>query len=436
MPIPPQQLPIGVQNYPEIATDSLLYVDKTAYIAKMISEHGTKAWFLGRPRRFGKSLIVSTLKTVFSGQRELFKGLAIEERLDEEIFAARPVIALDMSLVTNILGIEEFQKSLGRVTSSSAVWRGAKSATPNAISSPVEPFLFRGDPDLPPGEILSDLITNLSKLSGQRIAVLIDEYDKPYLDLIKTPKEAEKVRATMRDYFTRLKAIDEYISFIFVTGISKFSRMGVFSALNNLRDISVSPEYATICGFTQEELSGPLGARVEAVAASLGKNRNELLKELKDYYDGFSFDGVTRVFNPFSVMLFLAEKVFDNYWFDSGTPQIIAQYIKGKRLTVEEFRGMATTRSFIKNPGEIGASGAASFLYQAGYLSVRADKLTNKYTLDYPNREVYESMSRLLVENFFGDANIAEGASDNLRNALVLCILIFFGYGGRIMVTT
>ncbi|MDR1165575.1 MAG: ATP-binding protein [Deltaproteobacteria bacterium] len=413
---PLQELPVGVQNFPEIIKDSLVYVDKTAYISEMISRHGVKAWLLSRPRRFGKSLVFSTLKTLFSGQRELFNGLAIENRLDEKIFAPRPVIALDMSLVTNNLGIAELQNSLGRVTSSSAIWREDEKASISPLFPSAEPSRF--ERPLPPGEILFDLIKNMSTRSGQKVAVLIDEYDKPYMDLIRTPEEAEKIRVTMRDYYTRLKAADEYISFIFITGIGKFARMGVFSSLNNLLDISTIPEFAAICGFTHQELSGRLGAYVEEAAIKLGKKRDDLLEELKDYYDGFSFDGKTRVYNPFSTLLFFTVKKFNNFWFNSGTPKVIAQYIKDNRLTVEEFHGRTVSKAFVENPGEIDTAAPMSLLYQAGYLSLRADDSDGEYVLDYPNREVYQSMSRLLVGNFLGGDINADDAFRYLRKIL------------------
>ncbi|MDR1164973.1 MAG: ATP-binding protein [Deltaproteobacteria bacterium] len=415
---PRQELPVGVQTFAQIINNGLLYVDKTAYIAEMVSSYGTKAWFLARPRRFGKSLIVSTLESLFTGPRELFKSLAIEKRLGEEIFAPRPVISLDMSDAVTDLGVDEFRRSLARLTSSSAIWREDERSLASSASSPAAAFIFPPDATLSAAEILGDLIQTLSKRSGQRVAVLIDEYDKPILDFIKKPDEAEMIRETMRNYYARLKSNDKYISFIFISGISKFSRMSVFSAMNNLDDISIDEKYSAICGFTHNEFTEKFAAHLEETAIILGSSREDLLEKLKDYYDGFSFDGKTRVYNPFSALLFFKKRVFDNFWFISGTPQIIAHYLKDKRLTVEEFRGMLVPRYFISNPGEIDSSGPASFLYQSGYLSVRLDELTNKYTLDYPNREVYESMSRLLVDNYFDAAPIAEEERDKLRDAL------------------
>ncbi|MDR1166235.1 MAG: ATP-binding protein [Deltaproteobacteria bacterium] len=413
----PKSLPIGIQTFEKIINDHYFYLDKTDIIARMIEEKAA-AYFLARPRRFGKSLLLSTLEALFSGQREFFAGLAIEKKLDEEIFAARPVIRLDMSYAQTDMGLVEFRRTLGELTSSSAIWQGGRWSLTRFLSSSPKSFIFNQADNLSPAEILTKLIEKLAKKSGRKVAVLIDEYDKPYLDLLKKPDEAEEIREALRAYYTILKASDKHISFIFITGISKFTRMGVFSAMNNIRDISVCPEYAALCGFTHEELAERLGEQVNEAASKLGKKRDDLLEELRAYYDGFSFDGVTRVYNPFSTLLFLVEKRFDNYWFDSGTSQVIAQYIQDKRLTVEEFRGMEVSRAFVKNPGEINNSGPEGFLYQAGYLSVRAGKDDNIFTLDYPNREVYESMSRLLVDNFVGNAAKADGARVNLRRAL------------------
>jgi hypothetical protein len=204
----------------------------------------------------------------------------------------------------------------------------------------------------------------------------------------------------------------------YITGVSKFARVGVFSALNNLVDISVFSRYGSICGFTHAELSDRLGPYVEKAAQCLELNTDDLLEKLKDYYDGFSFDGITRVYNPFSTLLFLFKQEFSNYWFESGTTQVISQYLKDKNLTVEEFRGRKIDKNFAQNPGEIDSSGPESFFYQSGYLSLRPGSSENTFTLDYPNREVYESMSRLLVENIVGDPVTATDAFDDLRDAL------------------
>ncbi|MDR1166536.1 MAG: ATP-binding protein [Deltaproteobacteria bacterium] len=411
-----KNLPVGLQSFPKIIQEQFFYLDKTDFIARMIDEKAGP-YFLARPRRFGKSLLISTLAALFSGKREFFTGLAIEKRLDEKIFAARPVIRLDMSYVKTNIGFAEFYRTLGRMTSSSAIWQGSKWSLTRFLFASPKSFDFNPSAKLSPAEILTKLIEKLAKKSGRKVVVLIDEYDKPYLDLLNMPDEAEKVRDELRAFYTILKASDDHISFTFITGISKFTRTGVFSAINNIRDISVSPEYAALCGFTHDELARRFEKQIDEAASKLGKNRDDLLEELRDYYDGFSFDGVTRVYNPFSTLLFFVDKRFDNYWFDSGTSQVIAQYIKDNRLTVEEFRGMEVSRAFVKNPGEINNSGPESYLYQSGYLSVRAGKNENIYTLDYPNREVYESMSRLLVDNFIGNTAIADGARINSLKA-------------------
>ncbi|MDR1164772.1 MAG: AAA family ATPase, partial [Deltaproteobacteria bacterium] len=412
-----KRLPLGIHSLEQIIEYDSIYLDKTDFIAKMIDE-GEGVYFLARPRRFGKSLIVSTFEALFSGKKELFKGLAIENRLDEKLFAPRPVIKLDMSLLNTDLSVAAFRSSLARLTSSSAIWREDERSHASSASSPGEKFKFTPEPNLTAADILEDLIQTLFERSGRRIAVIIDEYDKPYLDFIKKPDEAEMIRETMRNYYARLKGNGQYISFIFVTGVSKFSRMGIFSAFNNLQDISIDEKYAAICGFTHDEFADKFDAHIEMAARGLGITRDKLLEKLKDYYDGFSFDGKTRVYNPFSALYFFKRQHFDNFWFMSGTPQIIAHYIKDKRLTVEEFRGTPVSRFFLDNPGEINASGPASFFYQSGYLSVRADESSEKYTLDYPNREVYESMSRLLIDNFYDAAPEAEKERENLKKAL------------------
>ncbi|MDR1164721.1 MAG: ATP-binding protein [Deltaproteobacteria bacterium] len=410
-------LPIGIKSFAKIIKNDYIYVDKTRIIAQMIDE-GSAAYFFARPRRFGKSLVASTLEALFSGQKELFKGLAIENRLDEELFAPRPLIALDMSLTNTNLGVDEFRRSLASLTSSSTIWREDAPSRASSAFSPANDFYFKPDPTLSAPQILGDLIKTLFTRSGRRIAIIIDEYDYPYLGFVKDPEKAEEIGLTMRNYYTRLKALGQYISFVFITGVSKRTGMGLFSALNNLDDISIDHKYAGLCGFTHEELIGNFGDRARKTATTLGKTPDELLEEFKNYYYGFSFDGNTRVYNPFSALLFLDENAFYNYWFDIGSSQTIAEYINDNCLTVEEFRKIPISRNFIRDPDPIDSSGPESFLYQTGYLSVRAGEIAYSYTLDYPNREVYQSMSRLLINTFFPNSSKAENARAKLRKSL------------------
>jgi hypothetical protein len=272
---------------------------------------------------------------------------------------------------------------------------------------------------IPSNEILFKLIEKCAENANSQVAVLIDEYDKPYLSFTQYSTEMEKVRGLLRDYYTQLKAAEENISFIFITGVSKFSLGGIFSTLNNITDISISPRFGAICGFTQPELESRFASHIEATAQALLMSPAELLAEMRDYYDGFCFDGQTRVYNPFSTMQFFYNQEFDNYWFESGTSLHIAQYLWDKRLTVEQFRGMTIDRQLARDPGEIDQASPKCYLYQFGYLSLRPGKSKGAFTLDYPNREVLEAMSRLLIRNFLGsaDADLAfESLADSFRD--------------------
>ena len=382
-------LPIGIQTFAKLRRNGDLYVDKTAYLARLIDAGGV--YFFSRPRRFGKSLTVTTLDAIFSGQKELFKDLAIESRLDDERFTARPVIRLDMSMVATDSGIEALKQSLARIT-----WERA------------DILGLRLDPDLPHSAILRNLIQASSRQAGRPVTVLIDEYDKPYLDFFDQPNTAGKVREIMRNYYTQIKAADEYIGFVFITGISKFSRMGVFSAMNNIKDISILPEYGAMCGYTHEEMLRYFDAYIDETARHLELDRQSLLDKVRDYYDGFCFDGQTMLYNPFSTLQFFADKRFFNYWFESGTASFISKYLRDRHLTVEQFRGLTVDNAFARNPGEIDKATPESFLYQSGYLSLRPTAIDGFFTLDYPNYEVLKSMSALLMSNFFGD-NVQAG---------------------------
>ncbi|MDR3155196.1 MAG: ATP-binding protein [Deltaproteobacteria bacterium] len=399
---PLQGVAVGEQSFERIIVNGWVYVDKTGRIADLIASP-TNVWFLSRPRRFGKTLTVDTIEAVFSGDRELFAGLAIESRLGEARFAPRPVIRLDMSKAATDMGPEELVGSLRRMTLAAAA--GLEVEVPQ---------------DYPAGEILQSLVSECSRKHGRPAAVLVDEYDRPLLDFLDSPEEAEKARRILRGYYTQLKNSYKRISFLFVTGISKFSRMGVFSSFNHLTDISVKPGFGSFLGFTHDELKRRFGPHIRETAGTLGMSEEAFLEKLRAYYDGFCFDGVTKVYNPYSTLQFFSEfgGIFTNYWFSSGTPSYLAEYLKNRRLTVEEFRGFPVDRNSAENPGEPDTAPPWSCLYQAGYLSLRPGDSADRFTLDYPNEEVHESMSKLLMANLFGDSAEYEKSRRGFLEAL------------------
>jgi hypothetical protein len=397
----PQKLPIGIQTFEEIIKEGYLYVDKTRFLIDLIDSG--KVYFLSRPRRFGKSLTVSTFEAIFSGKKELFKGLAAEEFFERPGYEASPVIWLDMSKVVTDRGVQILDSSMLMQVASNADRMSVKLselATQN------------------PAMALSELMRLAAKNFGRSVAVLVDEYDKPILDFIDQPDKAEEARTTLRSFYTQIKSSDQDIRFVFITGITKFSKMGVFSAMNNLRDISMTNRYATMLGYTEDELVGNFGPHIEQAAKNLDVSPEKLLERMKNYYDGFSFDGNSRLYNPFSTLNFFDEAAFKNFWFESGTPSYIAKLMKDRHLPVEEFRGVEVGRDFAAYPGEIENADAVSFLYQSGYLSLRPG-VADDYSLDYPNREVLSSMSSLLAENILGSRAEAENSRQSLRQCLM-----------------
>jgi hypothetical protein len=373
------KLPIGIQTFQRLRMEGYLYVDKTKYLVDLI-DNGS-VYFLSRPRRFGKSLTISAFDALFSGKKELFKGLSAEEFLERPDYRAYPMIRLDMSEISGNDGRDSVYSRMMMILERNAKRHGAE---------------LRG---ASPQEALARMIGDIYDEKGS-VVILVDEYDSPMLDVADSDGKAEMIREIMSDFYKQIKAADERVRFVFITGISKFSRMSVFSAMNNLQDISMKKEYGTMLGYTHDEILKYFGGFIGATADNIGVSGDELLRQMADYYDGFSFDGESKLYNPYSTLNFFADSEFNNYWINSGTPSYIAKYMRDHRLTVEQFRGMGITKDFAASPGEIENSSAASFLYQSGYLTLRPG-IANDFSLDYPNREVLTAMSRLLTENIF-----------------------------------
>jgi hypothetical protein len=279
------------------------------------------------------------------------------------------------------------------------------------------------------------LLEDVREITAQKIVLLIDEYDAPVISLIQRPKPTyderlvDQTRNVMRRFYSMIKANDGILDFVFITGISKFSGMGVFSTLNNLVDISTNPEFAAFMGLTQEELEVNFAPYIKETAQKLRMEEKELLTHIREYYDGFSFDGMTRVYNPFSTLLFFSNSEFKKYWSRSGSNTFIRKFLKDRKLTVEEFSGLRISNDFADSPGEIGTTPPAGFLYQAGYLTLRKDDM-GSYSLDYPNFEVRAALSALFLDNCFASETQAMEAALKLGDCLaagdVLKMLVLF----------
>ena len=368
-------LPIGIQSFERLRSMNKLYVDKTRHLMKLV-EDNTRV-FLSRPRRFGKSLTLSTLEAMFSGKTELFQGLAAEAWVAERAEHPVPVLRLDMSQRDTADPVK-FDESLSLDLSWQAEDFGIE-------------LLSQGN-----GNRLQELLRALYKARGP-VVVLIDEYDKPILDKIGLPDEAEAMRGVLRGFYAVLKGCDEYLRFVMLTGISKFSKTGVFSAMNNLRDISLSERYGDIVGYTQAELEDNFSDWIDAAAEKMKRSRSEVLEGIEEYYDGFCFDGVTRLYNPFSVLNFFSDCSFSNYWYSSGSPSFIVEYMKRHGIEApESYRHRVVNVDFAESQ-EIERARPESFLYQSGYLTIESRE-EQELTLDYPNREVLDSLSRMYLE--------------------------------------
>jgi hypothetical protein len=241
------------------------------------------------------------------------------------------------------------------------------------------------------------VIKGAARKSGQRVAVLVDDYDKPFLDFMGKPGELETVRAIFRNYYVQLKASDERVAFIFITGAAKFSLHNFISGLDSLYDISIDPGYGAVCGFTDDEMKNNFGLHIEAAAERLDMAGDELMDLIRAHYGGFCFDGATRVCNPFSAVEFLQAKTFRNFWFEGETRHYLAEYMKARRLALGWFQDRTISGSFAGNPGDPDRTPPEGFLYQAGCLTLRPGLAPDQFTLACPNLEVMRGMFRLLM---------------------------------------
>ena len=373
-----KSLPLGVQDFSDLIAQNCLYVDKTRQIAAMIGEG--KYFFLSRPRRFGKSLLVSTLKAFFEGRRDLFRGFWLEQRED---WTPHPVIHFDASLIPRdtearlTAGLFEFCQQV-------AEQYGVALRTKEYDAA------------------FAELIRRLAERSDANVVVLIDEYDKPILDALPDLAGARRQRDILKNFYEILKGSDQYLRFVFITGVSKFSKVSVFSGLNNLRDITLSPHFATLAGYTQEELERDFDEHLQQASLQNHLTRAALLADIRRWYNGYSWNGEDRVYNPFSVLNFFAEQQFGNYWFASGTPTFLLNLITSQQYETTEFENKRVPE-LIFDGGDLEQMNVFALLFQTGYLTITAkerDYAGATYTLNYPNFEVKQAFLTLLLHRF------------------------------------
>ena len=382
-----RKLPLGIQTFREIREDHCYYVDKTPYIQRLLDDG--KHYFLSRPRRFGKSLFVDTLKELFEGNEPLFRGLDVHGRWDWSV--RHPVIRLDFSR-------GDYRTPAGLQADMMA-----------QLETVEEAFGINRRYDTAP-ERFGYLIRALHERTGQRAILLVDEYDKPTLDTLETPEVARVNRDYLRGLCSNVKFADAHLRFTFLTGVSKFSKVSLFSGLNNLYDITLDPHYSALCGYTEADLD-------EVFAPELpGLDR----ERIREWYNGYNWRGDERVYNPFDVLLLFRNREFDAWWFETGTPSFLVQTLTRRGIGSVALDGMRGNRDLL-SAFDVDAIEPEALLFQTGYLTIRDEQDLGGeplYRLGYPNREVRQSLNRVLLRAMAPDPSRQLATSVRLRELL------------------
>ena len=378
-----RKYPIGIQTFSEIRERNYLYIDKTQYLVDFIDK-GYKYVFLSRPRRFGKSLFASMIHAYYEGRKDLFEGLAMGEY--EKDWVKHPVLHLDMSAAKH-MDKDMLERYLADMLTDQEAVFGYKSE--------------KQDPNIR----LKDLVVTANRLTGRKVALIIDEYDAPLLDVVHEELNLVALRRAMQNFYSPIKSLDPYLEFVFLTGITKFAQLSIFSELNNLFNISMYDKYSAICGISSEELHTQMLPDVERLAEHLHLSVDETFERLKRKYDGYHFSKNSEdVYNPFSLIKALASGDIGDYWFDSGTPTYIIKLLQKYNVGLRDLTGQdAGVSDFDVSPENM--TTALPLLYQSGYLTILHDApTTDLYTLGYPNEEVRTGMVRSLAANYLTPA--------------------------------
>ena len=383
-----RRLPIGMQTFRDIREQDCYYVDKTGYVRRLLAQG--KHYFLSRPRRFGKSLFLDTLKELFEGNQPLFEGLAIHDRWDWS--ERHPVLRLSFG---SGLFKEPGQLALTLKEQLAAAERRAGVAT---------------DYDTAPGRLAS-LLEALHRQAGRPVVLLVDEYDKPILDALEEPEVARANRDFLRSVYAVVKESDAHIRFSFITGVSKFSKVSLFSGLNNLKDITLNPHYSAICGYTDEDLDSVFAPELE------GLDR----EQVRDWYNGYSWRGDEKVYNPFDILLLFDTREFAAHWFETGTPTFLVDTLFDRRVSALALDGMVGSAELLST-FDVGDMPTEALLFQTGYLTIERPEPRGGemfYRLGYPNQEVRQSLNRSLLNRMTGDASRRAAHSARLYDLLL-----------------
>ena len=377
--------PIGIQNFEKIRNDGYFYIDKTALMYQMVKTGSY--YFLSRPRRFGKSLLISTLEAYFQGKKELFEGLAVEKL--EKDWIKHPILHLD-------LNIEKYDtpESLDKILNDNLeYWESQYGTRPSETS-----FSLR----------FAGIIQRACEKTGQRVVILVDEYDKPMLQAIGNEELQKQFRNTLKPFYGALKTKDGYIKFALLTGVTKFGKVSVFSDLNNLDDISMWNEYVEICGVSEREIHENLEAELHEFAAARGITYDKLCEDLRECYDGYHFThNSIGMYNPFSLLNAFKRKEFGSYWFETGTPTYLVKLLKKHHYDLERMAHEETDVQVL-NSIDSESTNPIPVIYQSGYLTIKGyDEEFGMYRLGFPNREVEEGFIRFLLP-FYANVNKVE----------------------------
>ena len=382
-----RRYPIGLQHFPTLREEGRVYVDKTEKVFRL-THLDSKYVFLSRPRRFGKSLLTSTLRAYFEGRKELFKGLAIEQ-LETE-WPEYPVLQFDMSQGQH-LGKEELEEYIFEI-----------------LRENEERLGVEGEGSMT-NIRLKNLIQNVFKKTGKKVVVLIDEYDAPLLDVMNEEENLPVLRDTLQNFYRPLKAADPYLRFVFLTGITKFSQLSIFSALNNIKNVSMDEQFSDICGITTEELTTQMLPDIDLLGEKLGKSQEETVAALRNNYDGYHFTWPSPdIYNPYSLLNAFSDGKIDAYWFGSGTPTYLIEMLRKFKVKPQEIGGRKCLAQSFDAPTER-ITDITPLLYQSGYITIKDYSSRSRiYTLDIPNKEVRLGLTGSLLPNYIRPAYLAD----------------------------
>ena len=390
--------PVGIQTFERIRKEDKLYIDKTECIYRMTHSGGCY-FFLSRPRRFGKSLLVSTFESYFSGKKDLFEGLAIEKL--EKDWTEYPVLHFSMATAKH-MDVPALKSEL------------------NLKLLFYENIYGKGEGEVNENQRLMGIIMRANKMTGKQVVVLIDEYDAPMLDVAHEKESLDALRNVMRNFYSPLKDCEPYLRFVFLTGITKFSQVSIFSELNNIKNVSMDDEYAGICGITKEDLLTQMSEDIDALADALKISREEAIAKLKENYDGYHFSPASPdVYNPFSLLNCFEDKKFGAYWFSSGTPTYLINMMKKFEVLPSEISRVEADESEFDAPTE-NMNTLMPLLYQSGYITIKDyDKEFNYYTLDVPNKEVKVGLTKALIPSYVTSNTLA---TTNTARRIAQCL--------------